>query len=59
MSNIPDSSEDDKDAEIQRLNLLLHHTQLQRDAFEAALKKEVQSVIRQCVVDLLKGKLTP
>ena len=59
MSTNPDSSHDDKDADIQRLNLLLHHTRIQRDAFEAALKKEVQEVIRKCVVDLLAGKLTP
>jgi hypothetical protein len=57
MSTNPDSSHDEKDAEIQRLNLLLHHAQIQRDHFKAALEKEVQAVIHKCIVDLLKGRL--
>lgn len=45
---IPGNPEGD-DGEEARLRLRLHHAEMQRDAFAAALKKEVREVVREAM----------
>ena len=51
----PEQNPQDYD-EVTRLRLRINQLEIQRDAFEAALRKEVLAVIRQAAIDDKAGK---